>query len=392
MKFKLFLLFIFLTFTACSASSAIEQPAKTPLPSTAASKPIDTQLPSPSPVPEPYLLEEGALLDWNEEIGEYSVAAEGIDSIITMPDGNILAVDDVGVPRFIFLTEEWSEVMLPEDAENYVGLVVPDRYVSRVNADDIVEEVLEPETLVLVDPDTGRYMYEILFGKWVEYEIRIMVVGEKPFAEEPEIIIEMPKEVIESCAETVRGADMFQRKVNGKIVELKTGYDEIFGEDELSAGIHIPWYGILCGALDSDVTIYSSVPVVAGFIGVEMNSGDILLITMIFERFGWDISGETVVFDGGIVPENPLDMKTLMDLDQNVNAAQLADLILISPTGTPLFFVSKVSSKQDIYNAEFSEVRDALKNKVFENSGGISIWISELRVGASDTFWNQITE
>ncbi len=390
MKSKLAILLFLLAITACNATHDIEQPANTPLPSTATSKTSDTQLPGPSPTSEPYLLEEGTLLDWNEEIGEYSIAAEEIDIIITLPDGTIMAVDSSGVPRFIFLTGESSEFMKPEGAESYVGLVLPDRYVSRANADDAVEEVLEFENIVLADPDTGRYMYEILGGNWVEYTVRVMVVGEKPLAHDQEKIIEVPKEVVESCAKTVSDAAMFRRDVNGEMVELKTGYDEVHGEDDFAGEITIPWYGVLCGALDSDVTIQGSIPVVVGFMGVEMNSGDILLITMIFERFSWDISGASVVFDSGIVLNDPLELVTLMDLSRKVNAAQLADVILISPTGTPLYFESQVSSKQEIYNTELSEVRDALKNRTFENSGGISIWNPELRLGASDIFWDQI--
>jgi len=113
---------------------------------------------------------------------------------------------------------------------------------------------------------------------------------------------------------------------------------------------------------------------------------------MIFEKFGWDISGAAVVFDSGIVPKNPKDMDTLMDLNRNVNPAQLASLLLASPLGTPFYFDSQVTSEQDIYNTEFSEVRGALKNRIFNNSGGISIWNPESFFGASDIFWDQIPE
>ncbi|MGB2956522.1 MAG: hypothetical protein WBB64_11220, partial [Anaerolineales bacterium] len=271
------------TATAAVLPSGTPAPTKTPPPS-----------PTPTPTPEPYLLEDGVLQDWDEEAGDYVIVSEGIDALTTTAEGVIVAVDGDGFPRFVYREDAWGDILIPEGAENHEEFVVPDRYVSVVNENGKVEEVLESGIKVLVNPDTGVYEYELKNRQWIKYEPRVMVVGEVATVGHPKGFTEVPKEVVESAVETVRNAELFTR--DG--VELKTGYDEVLGEYKFDGERYIPWYGVLCGATESNDENSGST-MVAGFMGVKLNSGDVMLVTVLFARSGIDFSYFGRVFEEG---------------------------------------------------------------------------------------------
>lgn len=324
------------------------------------------------------------MLDWDEDAEEYVKVSEGIDTLTTTADGSMIALDGEGSPRYVFENGDWIEIKIPDGAENHEQVNVPDRYVTVVNEDGKTKEVLESGVKVLVNPETGIYEYEFKNGVWTEYTPRVMVVGEIRGYSHSDI--EVPKEVIESCAKTVREATMFYRIIDGEKVEIKTGFDEKMGEREMSGAVYISWYGALCGAVEDELGV-------SGFVGVEMNSGDIILITMIFDKYPDDFSGTSFVFESGLIPEyeKQKELNTLRDLGRSpVSGNQIANVILNSSKGIPLYFTSFTTATTRVeYNVEYDEVREALKSGEFVGSAGLSFWRPS-QFGASSTFYNQI--
>jgi len=328
--------------SACAVTQETPQPTKTAVPPTATPAFTVTPEPSstPTPPPEPYQLEDGVLLDWDEEPGEYVAVSEGIDALTITAEGVIVALDGDGSPWFVFENGDWVEIKIPKRAENHEQVDVADRYVTIVNEEGKTEEILESGTKVLVNPETGKYEYEFINGQWMEYAPRVMVVGENSGYGIANI--QVSKEVIESCAKTVREATMFYQVIDGEKVEVRTGYDEKMGEREIEGMFYISWYGVLCGAVEEDSRVRS-------FVGVEMNSGDIMLITMLFEKIPHDCSGTSLVFESGLIPEyeRQRELDTLRDLGRSpVSGNQRANAILNSPKGTPFYFTSLTTSSK----------------------------------------------
>jgi len=370
------LIFSFVLLTACAAPQEIIQSTKTSVPSTATPVPTQTPLPSPTsaPTPEPYLLEEGVLLDWAESSGEYIIVAEEIDALTAAAEGEILALDGDGFPRFVFENGDWVEIKIPEGAESFSELAVPDRYVSKVNEEGVVEEVLETGTKVLVNLETEEYEYEFINGEWVDYVPRVMVVGEasRPF--------EVPREVIETAAETIENAEMFKRIINGKTVELKTGLDEKWGEFESSkGGIYIQWYGVLCGVVERSSEVFA-------LLGVEMNSGDILLINTLFHKADRGFSSASLVIEGGVMPnEYEAQLDSMKALGRSIDRNQIANALLKSPIGTPLYISILVNN--NLAEPEGRKIWNAMKSEEFLGSADSSIF-DPILLGASDTFFD----
>ena len=355
---------------ACAPPQAGVLPTETPIPSTntpvptQTSTPTKTPLPSPTPTPEPYLLEDGVLLDWDESLEEYITVAEGIEGLSTTSEGVILALDGDGIPRFLIVEYAWVEISNLEGAENYKEFTVPDRYVSVVNKDGIVEDVLESGAKVLVNPETGIYEYEFKNGQVVKYEPRVMVVKKDG--------VEVPKEVVETAAETMKNAEMFKRMENGEMVELKTGLEERWSESNHGGIDYIHWYGILCGD---------------DFIGVEMNSGDILLIQMRFDKVAHDFSSSSMIFENGIAPDVDYEghIEYMGQLGREVALRQIAIAASKSPIGTPFYFTSSIGS--DDIKVEKTKVWEAMKTGEFLGSTGSSYWTFG-NIGASSIFWD----
>ena len=112
---KLSLIILLFLLAGCAAPSEPVQPTSTPLPS-------DTPEPSPTPTPVPYFLEEGVLLDWDDSAGDYVVVAEEIDVLTTTTDGEIVAVDGSGNPRFVFNGDIWEELKVDPNYGFIVGV------------------------------------------------------------------------------------------------------------------------------------------------------------------------------------------------------------------------------------------------------------------------------
>jgi len=93
---KYLIILILLALTACAQNEPAPATAIPPtetLAPTATQVPTETLTPSPTPTPEPYKIENGSLLDFNEETGEYILAGEGVAYITTTASGDIIAVD-----------------------------------------------------------------------------------------------------------------------------------------------------------------------------------------------------------------------------------------------------------------------------------------------------------
>lgn len=280
------------------------------------------------------------------------------------------------------------KVEIPEGAESHKEKELEDRYVTIVNEEGKTEEILESGVKVLVNPETGVYEYEFENGQWVEYKPRVMVVGEKI----GEIVkeIEVPSEVIDSCAETVQNADLFHRIIDGKTVEVPTGSDSLWDESEYKGRTYFQWSGVLCGAIEysSGHNNFLKNSVVA-FVGVGMNSGDVLLISTVFSRSSNDFSNASYIFKSGTIPNDMRDIIKLEVLDKPMSATERANLVLNSNIGVPLYFVSVSDnnlSLWDEWSAEWNEVKDSLGSGEYTNKGGSSVWQASM-VGASESFW-----
>ena len=118
---KLPLIILMVLLAGCAAPGEIIQPTSAPLPS-GTPAPTQTPLPSTTPTPRPYLLDDGVLLDWDESAGDYVLIAEGIDALSTTAEGEIVALDGSGYPRFEFNGDIWEELKVDP---NY-GYIAPE--------------------------------------------------------------------------------------------------------------------------------------------------------------------------------------------------------------------------------------------------------------------------
>ena len=128
-RFTIFIL-VFLSFllTACAAPS----PTPTAVPPTITPAPSSTPVPSTTATliptatvtatPEPYLLEDGTLLDWDEAAEDYQVVGEGIAYVTKTTEGQVVAKDSNDRTRFSYDGEEWKEV---EKADPNYGYIAP---------------------------------------------------------------------------------------------------------------------------------------------------------------------------------------------------------------------------------------------------------------------------
>ena len=85
MKNSLLLIFVFLALTACGLS---ESAPVTEIPS------IETQIPTATLASERFVIniDDNQWFTWNEQTGEYELFGEGVDSITTTAQGEIVAV------------------------------------------------------------------------------------------------------------------------------------------------------------------------------------------------------------------------------------------------------------------------------------------------------------
>ncbi len=107
---KIPLIILVVLLAGCAAPQVTIPSTNTPILPTATPVPTEIPLPSPTPTPEPYLLDEGILLDWDESLEEYIIVAEEIDALTTTAEGEIVALDGGGYPRFVFDGDFWEEL------------------------------------------------------------------------------------------------------------------------------------------------------------------------------------------------------------------------------------------------------------------------------------------
>ena len=161
---RCFFLTIMILFTACAAPAptptavpptTTPAPSSTPVPSTTATL-IPTATAIITPTPEPYLLEDGTLLDWDEAAGDYQVVGEGIAYVTKTTEGQVVAKDSNDRTRFSYDGEEWKEV----------GKIDP-------NYGYIAPEVWGAESLPLVKEWWEGYKEKMPTNediKWLTYE------------------------------------------------------------------------------------------------------------------------------------------------------------------------------------------------------------------------------
>ena len=106
---KIPLIILVVLLAGCAAPQVTIPSTNTPILPTATPVPTEIPLPSPTPTPEPYLLDEGILLDWDESLEEYIIVAEEIDALTTTAEGEIVALDGGGYPRFVFDGDFWED-------------------------------------------------------------------------------------------------------------------------------------------------------------------------------------------------------------------------------------------------------------------------------------------
>jgi len=246
---RIFLIaFLIITITACTSAREVPQLTSTPISPSETPVPTQTPKPSSTPTPEPYLLDNGVLLDWDESEGDYVIATEGIDALTTSADGSIEARDDSDSPRFVFVEGVWMEILIPEGAENHEELVVQDRWVVQV-VNGEVKRVKESGLRVLMD-ENGKFSHEWdeETRTWKVYNSRTFLFGFE--ADDLYSVLEngdVPSRVIESAEDIVTNMDkskLFTR--DGELVAL--GYDEGWGiEESFDGSRDIWWFGVNLG-------------------------------------------------------------------------------------------------------------------------------------------------
>lgn len=162
----------------------------------------------------------------------------------------------------------------------------------------------------------------------------------------------------------------------------KTGLDERWGESQINGNDFIHWHGVLCGAVEDSRRVY-------GFMGVEMDSGDIVLINMYFRKSNSDFSDASAIFKDGLIPDVSYEgmLETMADYGKVISREQIANAILKSSVGTSIYFTSGIGGGD--FEVEEKAVWEAMKTGEFLGSTGSSIWTYG-NIGASDIFWGLV--
>ena len=210
------------------------------------------------------------------------------------------------LPTATFTPEPTDTPTLEPIPEGTYTDTLPARVIAVVR-DGVVVEIEEGPIEVAIDAITGRILFERIDGQWMDYKVRIFVIGEA-VDDKYDGIGEIPTSIIESAEGLVLAAEADPGLTqNGVPVQL--GLDTEREIRVMGSGSHdVWWFGINLGTGPyTHPDDFGGANGGVFYVGTRIPSGDILIVQ---ENFGISTSGDqrsasdnTWVYANGEVPE-----------------------------------------------------------------------------------------
>lgn len=259
----------------------------------------------------------------------------------------------------------------------------------------MVVEIEERPIEVAIDETTRRFLFERIDREWVPYTPRIVVTGEDVMPGQDEAAI--PVDVILNAEDFIAQATPFQRiGQDGQLHEVPLGFDEEWGIVEGQDFDSFWSSGVILGSsenFDSDVD-WTENPV-SVYIGIPTQSGDILIISSLYDRTGLNITPGTHVYEGGVIPQT---ISQIAEASPYVTTNTEVGNFFSSPSSVGFVIHFKMSfryhtlqSYQDLWGSEWEEVVNALVNGRAQSSDGISDWGLGI-ISADEDFWDTLRD
>ena len=251
----------------------------------------------------------------------------------------------------------------------------------------MVVEIEEGPIEVAIDETTGRILFEKIDGEWVPYTRRIVVTGEDIDEGQDEVVI--PNDIILNAEGLIAQATPFQRMgQDGQLHEVALGFDVDWGIMEGTGSDYFWWSGVILGSSEYSGP-YLENPI-ATFIGLPTQSGDILIITSIYDRTGLNITPGTHVYKGGVIPQT---ISQIGDASPYITTNTEVGNFFADPASVGRVIHAKTKFRehdlqtvQDRWGAEWEEVVNALVNGRAQSSDRISTWGLAI-ISADEDFW-----